>query len=297
MPDHPEHFFKYCTAHVGKIVLSTQTVRWNSPLNFDDPFDCYLSYGINFEGNKLRDEIVDRYVQLIYGEEEPTFLEGGPLAADFACLRSQRETKSRAEFVELITPISKATVSALRQEVEREEESLKREIADYRLFCVCAVNDNLVLWSNYADSHTGLAFQFECLEDLDVALLAASPVEYCDDAPALGNHDEWLRVGLGLERLVTPQDLWKSLVTRKSLEWEHEKEWRVIAERRPYENQGYEDTPFDPREISKVFLGCRMSGNDKKDILNLLTGPFDHVEAYEARQHPVKYQLDFRKIQ
>ena len=296
MKDHPKHFFKYCTARVGKIVLSTQKVRWNSPLNFKDPFDCHLSYGIDFEGNQLRDEIVELYLQLIYGNQEPTFIEGAPLAADFASLRSRRETKSRTEFVQFITPIAEAATSALKQYVEKEEQSLKTGITDYRLFCVCAEKDNLLLWANYADSHTGLAFQFECLEHLDVPLLTAVPVVYSEDAPTLGTHDEWLQVALGLKRLERPQGLWKSLVTRKSIEWEHEQEWRVITERRQYENQGYEDSPFDPQEISTAFLGCKMSDEDKKDILNLLTGPFDHVEAYEARQHPVKYKLDFRKI-
>jgi hypothetical protein len=36
----PGRFFKYATANVGKINLRTQTIRWNSPLNYNDPFDC-----------------------------------------------------------------------------------------------------------------------------------------------------------------------------------------------------------------------------------------------------------------
>jgi hypothetical protein len=39
-----------------------------------------------------------------------------------------------------------------------------------------------------------------------------------------------------------------------------------------------------------------MTDSDKADVLSLLTGPFVHTEAYQARQHPRKYTLEFDRI-
>jgi hypothetical protein len=167
---------------------------------------------------------------------------------------------------------------------------------DFRLLCVCETNDNLLLWAHYTNDHTGAVFQFECITELDVPLLVAQPVIYSDEPPGLATEEEWIESVLGLRPLNTGEEVTRRLVTTKVRALEHEKEWRVVTTRRSYETQGYEDTKFFPREISKVFLGCRMTDSDKADILSLLSGPFAHTEAYQARKHPKKYQLEFDRI-
>jgi hypothetical protein len=170
-----------------------------------------------------------------------------------------------------------------------------QRIGDYRLFCVCEINDNLLLWAQYTASHTGAVFQFECIKELDVPLLAGKRVRYSDEAPGFINEEEWIQGGLGLRAIDQDNDVWMRLVTTKARVWEHEKEWRVISKRRPYENEGY-DCRFVPREISKIFLGCKMSEADKSDILQLLSGPFAHVAAYQAMQNPLMFRLDFERV-
>ena len=112
----------------------------------------------------------------------------------------------------------------------------------------------------------------------------------------MASEAEWLEVGLGLRPEPTGEEVWKRLVTTKARVWEYEKEWRCVTLRRSYENQGFEDATFDPREISKIFFGCRITDADKSAILTFLSGPFAHVEAYQARQHSMKYQLEFVRI-
>jgi hypothetical protein len=131
---------------------------------------------------------------------------------------------------------------------------------------------------------------------LDVPLLVAKPVIYGDEAPSFATEDEWIEASLGLRPRPSGDGIWERLVTTKARAWEHEREWRVVTTRRPYENDGYEDCTFSPQEISKVFLGCRMNDNDRADILALLSGPFAHVQAFQARQHPKTYGLEFERI-
>jgi hypothetical protein len=296
MVTHPTHFFKYCTAKVAKIILASSKVRWSSPMLFNDPFDCYFSLEPKVDLAACKDEHRERFLDVLFQEQEPAFVSGNPFAPEIRKLREMAQWETRGEMArrfDLVYPSIVKGVEALSSE---ERKIWEQQSRDYRLFCVCEINDNLLLWSHYTACHTGVAFQFECLEDLDVPLRAALPVVYADVAPGVADKEEIIGYSLGLRGVEPPVNLWKRLVTTKARCWEHEKEWRVLTTSRGHENQGYDDYRFNPREISKVYLGCRMNQEDRQAILHLLTGPFGHVEAYQARQNPIMYRLDFERI-
>jgi hypothetical protein len=293
---HPTHFFKYCTANVAKIVLSTTRVRWSSPVLFNDPFDCYFSLEPKVDLAACRDEYRERFLDVIFQEQEPAFVSGNPLVPQIRKLRKMAQGETREEMASRFDVVYPSIVKGVEALSREEREVWEQQSRDYRLFCVCEINDNLLLWSHYAACHTGVAFQFECIADLDVPLLAALPVTYADVVPGVADREEIIGYSLGLRGVEPAPNLWKQLVTTKARCWEYEKEWRVISKRRDYENEGYEDFRFVPREISKVFLGCRIREEDKDDILRLLTGPFGHIKVYQAKQNPKMYRLDFERV-
>ena len=293
---HPAHFFKYCTANTAKIVLTTQKVRWNSPLNFNDPFDCFFSLEPKFDLSQFVQKYQENFLDLLFQKEEPKLNPQNVYAEALLAMRHEAKSASREKLKQMLGFVFGGKKESLDALCVNQREMWRKEIVNYRLFCVCEKNDNLLLWSHYADEHKGAAFQFECITELDVPLLVAKPVIYSDEAPGLATEEEWLQEALGLRAPNTGADAWPRLVTTKAKALEHEKEWRVVTTRRPYENEGYEDATFYPQEISKVFLGCRMNNPDKAKILSLLTNDFAHVEVYQARQHPKKYQLEFERV-
>jgi hypothetical protein len=227
---HPTHFFKYCTAKVAKIILATSKVRWSSPVLFNDPFDCYFSLEPKVDLAAIKNEHRDRFLDVIFQEEEPVFVSDNPVAAQIRELRkkAQRETREEmAKGFDLVYPIIVKVGEALSRQ---EQEVWERQSRDYRLFCVCEINDNLLLWSQYTACHTGVAFQFECIKEFDVPLLAARPVTYADDVPGcFKDKEELIEFSLGLSGVEPPPNLWERLVTIKARCWEYEKEWRVIT--------------------------------------------------------------------
>jgi len=293
---HPEHFFKYYTAEVAKIVLATSRIRWSSPLRFNDPFDCYFSMGPKFDVAASKEKLCERFLNVVYQKEEPAFVPGHRFVPQLKAFRRIAALKKRAEVRGLFLEAWPEMVRGIEQISEAERLKWQNEMADYRLFCACEINDNLLLWSHYTASHTGVAFQFERLEEIDAPLLAAFPVRYTDEAPGFVTEEEWINGMLGLRPIDQDDDAWERLVTTKARVWEHEKEWRVVSKRRAYENEGYEDCKFTPREISKAFLGCRMRESDKSDILGLLSGQFAHVEVYQAKQNSMMFRLDFERV-
>lgn len=294
--ERPSHFFKYCTHAVAKIVLSTSRIRWSSPLLFNDPFDCYFSIEPKFDVAELERTVCDRFVDVVCGEEEPKFVPGNPYVPILQQFRAY-QSKSPELLRKIIREVYPLHVASMRRLSDEARSEWLTESADYRLFCVCESKDNLLLWSHYTDCHRGVAFQFEAIEELDVPLLEARPVMYSEEAPGLTTAENWVETAVGLHPIEEAgESLWIRLVTTKARSWEHEKEWRVVTKRRDYESQGYEDTAFDPREISKIFLGCKMAEETRTALLEARKAQFSHAEVYQAKQSSRRFALDFERI-
>jgi len=263
---------------------------------FNDPYDCFFSLEPKFNLLNFKKNYLERFVEIFAGPIQPAF--DSNARTTFAELRKTALSfegtpdelrKMLIELFERGVEMLEGTVPALRR-------NWQDEVANYRVFCVCEKNDNPLLWSHYAQEHRGAAFQLECLEALDVPLLAANRVEYGDEPPDIGTEEEWFESIVCIRRPEDWEKTWIRMVTTKGREWEHECEWRVISHRRPGEPAGYVDSKFDPREISKLFLGCRITEHDREELLNLLTGEFSHVKAFQARQDNRSYRLQFDPI-
>lgn len=295
----PGHFFKYTSAEVACIILNNQTVRWNSPLRFNDPFDCYFSAAPKFDVKAMGKKFRSRWYDLLLSKATPMFNSDNSYAARHIAMRQKLHRdglKTRAQLDKMFGGIHAQYITQfenLCSEIEREWKSWLRT---YRILCVCEEKENLLLWSHYAKDHTGVVFQLECIKKLDVPLLASRPVIYSDVAPALFSETEWLNCCLGLGPMVEFSNTWEKLVTTKGTVWSYEKEWRAVSVRRDGEPETYSDTKFHPREISKIFLGCRIEEKDKTRLLNLIKGQFAHVEVYQTMQHPTKFSLTFSRM-
>src|SRR5262245_17913686 len=124
-------------------------------------------------------------IMIGFWTQEPTFVSGNSIVPQIRDLRKMARRKSRNEMAMRFDVIYPFIVAGLEELSGREREVWEQKSRDYRLFCVCEINDNLLLWSHYTACHTGVAFQFDCIKELDVPLLAALPVTYADDVPGV----------------------------------------------------------------------------------------------------------------
>ena len=58
-------FFKYMPLKTAEIVLSTQKLRWSSPLNFNDPFDVPRKLFPDASPNAIREHMARDMLQII----------------------------------------------------------------------------------------------------------------------------------------------------------------------------------------------------------------------------------------
>ena len=59
----------------------------------------------------------------------------------------------------------------------------------------------------------------------------------------------------------------------------------------------YQDVAIHPEEIGEIILGCRISEEDRTEILCLLKANFPHANVTQAKKNPTLFKLDFEKVE
>jgi hypothetical protein len=141
----------YGFANIEDIILNNR-MRWQSPLDFNDPFDClpYTTFGTN----KLERQ---RYIHDLVNRKMPD----APRAA--------RRTRERE--------LNRRTPS----EVAEEQNQYFRELmAGSAVTCFSEDPLSILMWAHYADQHRGICFEFQ--EQL-AGRFVGLPVVYTNERP------------------------------------------------------------------------------------------------------------------
>jgi hypothetical protein len=86
------------------------------------------------------------------------------------------------------------------------------------------------------------------------------------------------------------REIMDNVVYTKSIDWEHESEWRVYSGRGRTDGP-HEDVPFNAAELDCVIFGARMSHADRLALANLLRSFYPGVNLYQAKPKPDDYGL------
>lgn len=201
------------------------------------------------------------------------------------------------EVVEQSRRTYKANMLAVASHFNRESRMEWRSmLRRFRVLSLCAEGKNALLWSHYADSHRGVALEFDASSTAAMPFVTAEPVKYRKRAPCAYSKKNFIEDALGLAALPDAARALVPLVMTKSVEWTHEREWRVVRLAAEGDQDLFSDLPFSPRSLSRIFLGCRISPHDKREISCLVTGDFAHVEIHQARQSPTRFALEFNRV-
>ena len=271
-----EFFYKYVTADVAKDILTSLRVKCSSPLLFNDPFDSQIEIKHDASSSE---EIIRRTTGTICRLMKPLLKDGSIEEAHKAVLN---EILPDTEFVKE----HDISVTRFYQVINQIVMGFAK--AD-RVFCVSEEKDNLLMWAQYADEHRGAVIKLKCVPEKDTALCVAKPVIYSDRIPQLKIEDL-----LNSEQQISEYVLNEILLT-KSLDWAYEREWRVILT----ENDPTKD--FDLRvifeeELEAIYLGCRMSHNNKQEIMSIVRTYRKATSIYESLKDNNNFKLLFKEL-
>ena len=164
-------------------------------------------------------------------------------------------------------------------------------LKEVRVLCLTETYKDILMWGHYTKDHSGGVVRFKCKQDRILNYEKPFKVVYERERPDSNFISEIIDWTLKIKD--TSPDATKFLRT-KSLHWEYEEEWRLLEIASNEEDMEFRG--FSPDELDGIYLGCRMSPEDKEVILNLLRNGFNHVKVFRASTNSKKYALDFSQI-
>jgi hypothetical protein len=165
---------------------------------------------------------------------------------------------------------------------------IRAVMADTSIFCVSETHDNLLMWSHYAQNHTGAVIKFLALPEVDSPLIVAQSVRYTTRMP----RREFASI-LDFQKSLT--ETVELITLTKSDVWAYEKEWRIVAGLRD-KTQSYEILRYAPEELGAVYLGCKMADDDKQELVEITRRLYPQAKLYQANKHPREFALIFTEI-
>jgi hypothetical protein len=140
--------------------------------------------------------------------------------------------KDDKEHIELVT-------SRFNWKIEQGENDWINDIDEFqsklRVTCFTEDGNNPLMWSHYANNHTGVCLKFEPSKDSNFEN-AIFPVSYTD----------------ALVEAKDSSDLKKCLLTKLD-SWSIEKEWRILSDK--------ESFPFKQEALVGIILGLKVPGS------------------------------------
>lgn len=225
-----DHFFKYMSSEVSKIVLTNSTLRYTHPNNFNDPFDYYPT------SNKIG---ANKFVKRVLSEQS-----------------SDKKTK-KANFKTILNHSHILRSIAFRN-------------ITAKMFCVTCFSRtpfSLPMWAHYANNHDGCVIEFRQVSEIeaekaiqtssfmqDSFYLVPFDVTYTDERPLVFDEN-------GLTN-TTSNGFYSALIKAKS--WEYEQEVRVIKTTRSG------DFPFNTAQIKAVYIGMKVPSKTALEISSII---------------------------
>jgi len=186
------HYQPFDPSRLSKIILD-KTLYFSNPGAFNDPWDCRPWWNANaLDDPTVFDRHIDFYIMITRRH--------GHFPED--------EIQQRANFF-------RSNLELLKKEMEKFSLAIWETINErYRVYCLSSKPDSELMWAHYSNKHQGICLEFDARNELFSQALKLS---YQENYPLFD-----LTVDTVDEHLMP--------LTTKSAAWNHEDEYRLIAQ-------------------------------------------------------------------
>ncbi len=294
----PRVLYKYRTAQQAYEMLSNLQMIWRSPVAFNDPYDCNLSYHLPFQ----RDEFHEGLAKKLLAGAYATIARLDLSPKDTRMLESIKSLTEKFPENERLAKVMdhiKEFIPDYLRKLEGLKSDWKTHLPNFRIFSTSADWSSPTMWAHYAESYSGIVVGF------DSSRLAARVehaevlgVDYQAEMPGFGTLDFWLDRLLGARAENNVRDLFKKRVFTKSLHWKYENEWRYFADLGT--SNKTKDLisihPINPSHILEIYIGMSTSSENRARIKQIASQQCPHAEIYDLAINEVQFKLEKRPL-
>lgn len=155
-------------------------------------------------------------------------------------------------------------------------------------------NQNLLMWSHYANSHRGICVGFDRHNDYFGRAIA---IKYRRHRTSLN--------GINLSDFGSTEDITKQICLEKSIDWAYEEEERLFLSdvKQCTLSQGLDDNGHEiilntyPRDaIKSVFVGMNAQKETLINVHHIVSKLNQEIDIYFAKKNNQEFKIDFMKI-
>jgi hypothetical protein len=307
--------FKYL--HEERIdVLENRLIRFTQFGNFNDPFEALPSIESILPKDQV-DSIIRNLINLVSKDEMEEIYQAEikKLIDSKSLSQDDLDQLKRTNFDEALELGLSTLVPHLTTAFNLEDEEFKKSIPyKFRdgldkalgILTVSEINNNMLMWSHYANSHKGFVLIFDSKHDFfdqrktsrDQARVLRK-VLYKNERPNITlydpSHTEAEFINLFIE----------NVILTKHSKWSYEKEWRMAhmlnAADKTIEFNGEEIYlfKFPPEVIKGVIFGSRMNTKLKDKIIHLVESDdeLNGISFFQADLDMQNYQINIYEHQ
>ncbi len=226
--------------------------HFSSPSTFNDPFDCRPRYLFNSS-----DKAVREYIDRLFARFAPHLSAETRTAEVDAILndpnRDPRRPENQQLFAALIGTFGTNNAGVL---------------------CLSESGTVPLMWSHYAESHTGVALGYDSsARPFNQAL----PIVYSKFRPSVDS------------TIHSQEEILESTLFTKSEDWAYEREWRIVMTSGPGKYQIPHET------LKTIIVGALATNELLREVLAWTRSLTDAVEVYRASTSPDTFELDVRR--
>lgn len=149
-------------------------------------------------------------------------------------------------------------------------------------FGICSLtskNNNLLMWSHYANAHKGFCIGFDKFELFDATQGVLGRVIYTDSFPMTPMFGDNQGASLSF------------LIMTKSKHWEYEDEYRITKLLAPRSIFKLNDTA-----IKEIVLGCRINPNSRAEIIKTVRNKSSKIKIYDSVIDDKEFKLNLVEV-
>ncbi|QUM75536.1 DUF2971 domain-containing protein [Moritella sp. 24] len=281
----PSAYYKYMDQRTLLLLLKNKTIKFTDPLKFNDPMDSAVP-DIQINGNLLKKAMI-RELESQFGDD-----------------LNERKSEIDKEITRDL-PKLKRDFSEFSNELRDKWPEI---ISHYRILSLTAKNDNLLMWSHYADEHRGVVVKFKSNPSIGIP----KKVDYFKGHQSLNNFfnnmmaliiKKEARSGFSdshsnVASELTVRAMFKYFFMKRA-EWSYENEYRIVyrkcSERIVNINDNLDVVKFDEKDIESVIIGSSVTPHRAKRLKLLISRRIPHVKVtkYQIVGWNLKYDKAF----
>lgn len=281
----PPLLYKYVPFETARLIIANETLRFSSPLEFNDPFDSQWNFLWQLSTPEFNQTMIER---ILHEDINPARFRDGNYRDWVLGNRRKHETLSAEQ---------------RREHVERMKEELSQGftfpdqvsgmIRHLRVLCLASTAESIQMWSYYASGHEGVVLAFDSSALESAWELPVKEVQYEEALPKIVVPETFFEfITYGEELPPIDSQLGSDALTlTKAHKWGHENEWRYVSVADRGDKTRHLDLSFPVSALAGVVGGCKCNQSEFKSLAAEAVAKNPQTKLWGLIRHPSRFDL------